>query len=217
MSATNGFDGIAPFYDSLKRLVFGNALAESQRALLASIKKNGNVLIIGGGTGEVLEALLKVNEGCSVWYVEASSVMIDRTKKRIGESTSSVNFIYGSEDSIPVGVAFDAAITGFFLDLFPEEKVGILTRKIGRHLRNDGLWLITDFVDRGKWWQRLLLWSMYRFFVLSCGIEAHRLPAWEHQVGRNGFRERQATLYFADFIKTSAWEKFGGENVSLTW
>ena len=55
MSAPNGFDKIAPFYDSLKRLVFGNALAESQRALLASIKKNGNVLIIGGGPEKYLK------------------------------------------------------------------------------------------------------------------------------------------------------------------
>lgn len=212
MSTINGFDRIARFYDPVQRMVFGNAIMKSQVAFLRSIEKDSKVLMIGGGTGEVLEALITLNKGCHVWYVEASSAMIARAKERIGTRSSHVTFIHGSDDSIPAGVAFDAAITGFFLDLFPEEKVGALSRRIGGHLRRNGLWLITDFVDQRKWWQELLLWSMYRFFVVTCGIEARTLPAWEHQVANNGFRERESRLFFGDFIKSAVLIKSSDEN-----
>lgn len=212
MSALNAFDRIAPVYDWLSGLVFGDALDQSQLTFLGPICNGSDVLMIGGGTGKALETLLSRTEGCKVWYVEASSEMIARTRQRIGARSSNVIFIHGNEDSIPAHAQFDVVITGFFLDLFPEEKVAVLARKIGHHLREDGSWLITDFVGRRKWWHRLLLWGMYKFFTLTCGIEGRRLPGWEYEVGRNGFTEKHARLYFGHFIKSSVWLKSFSEN-----
>lgn len=207
MSALNAFDRIAPVYDWLSGLVFGDALDKSQLTFLGSIRNGSHVLMIGGGTGKSLESLLSLTHGCKVWYVEASSVMIARARQRIGSRSPNVVFIHGNEDSIPAHTQFDVIITGFFLDLFPEEKVGKWARRVGHRLREEGSWLITDFVGRDKWWQRLLLWSMYRFFILTCGIKGRRLPRWEYEVGRNGFAEKHATFYFGRFIKSSVWLK----------
>lgn len=207
MSAVNTFDRIAPVYDFLHHVVFGDALDKSQRNFLGSIENGSKVLMIGGGTGRALDALLTATEGCKVWYVEASSEMIARAKRRIKDRVSNVIFIHGDEHSIPDNLVFDVAITGFFLDLFPDAKVGELASKIRNHLHEDGLWLITDFVDTGKWWQRILLWTMYRFFIITCGIEGRRLPRWEDRVASSGLSERASKLYFGDFIKSSVWLK----------
>ena len=209
MSAVNGFDNIAPFYDLLHRLVFGDVIDESQISFFGSIGRGSKVLMIGGGTGKALEALLATRR-CTVWYVEASSAMIQRAKRRVAVGASNVTFIHGLEDSIPANVVFDAVITGFFLDLFPNDKVGRIAGKIGRHLARDGVWVITDFVARGKWWERLLLWTMYRFFVMTCKIEARRLPQWEHQLYCEGFCEKQSKEYLNGFIKSSIWSRSSG-------
>lgn len=205
MRAINTFDRIAPFYDSLQQFVFGNALFESQIASIKSIDKGSNVLMIAGGTGKVLEALVAANENCHVWYLEASSAMIARSKQRLGQRASRVVFIHGTEESIPADVVFDVVMTGFFLDLLPEEKIAALAGKVSPRLAENGRWLITDFVRGGKWWQDLLLWTMYRFFVLTCGIEMRKLPAWERVVNQSGFHETDFKLFYGDFVKTSTW------------
>ena len=205
MSGLNGFDRIAPFYDSLQRMVFGRALVESQRAFLDAIPDDSNVLILGGGSGELMKRLLELKGGCHLWYVEASAKMLAMARERM--EGHHVHFIHGTEASIPADVLFDAAITGFFLDVFPDDKVALVARTMDRHLRRSAVWLITDFLATGKWWQRVLLWTMYKFFIITSGIEARRLPNWEKLVAENGFAQMRSKSFFHGFIKSSVWTK----------
>ena len=93
----DGFDRIAPYYDALKRLVFGNAIHRSQAHFLQRLPQGCRLLIIGGGSGEVLSLLQNVNPLCRIWYVEASSKMLSLASSRVlPEAKHLVNFIHGT-------------------------------------------------------------------------------------------------------------------------
>ena len=53
----NNYDAAAWFYDGLSRLVFGDALVRAQRFLVEHIAAESKLLIVGGGTGWILEEI----------------------------------------------------------------------------------------------------------------------------------------------------------------
>jgi len=207
-SALNGFNAIARQYDFLKRIVFGKAIYKSQAHFLASIPPGGNVLFLGGGSGEILPVLLKTNPGCQIWFVEASSEMLRIANDRLGESLrKSVRFIHGTESTLPAGITFDTVITCFFLDLFSEARLPDICSTIVSRLDKNGLWIVSDFVAGGKRWQTFLLRFMYRFFALVSRIEATRLPPWQNILLTSGLMEIDSHLFYGGFIKSSLYMK----------
>lgn len=203
MNGLDRFNWLAGVYDILVRIVFGRALCNAQLVYLDKIPKNANVLFLGGGTGLVLKHLLRIHPTCEVWYVEASSSMIEAATKHIHELSAKkrVHFIHGTHESIPNSIRFDVIIAGFFLDLFDEELSNVI-RKIKTSLHSDGQLLVTDFVDGGKKWQRILLQIMYWFFRTTCGIEAMRLPHWEQRLSDYGFIVSEYRMFCKDFVKS---------------
>jgi ubiquinone/menaquinone biosynthesis C-methylase UbiE len=206
-SRLDTFNRVAPYYASLKRFVFGSAVDESQAAFLSKLPP-GRILILGGGSGELLQSVFRHSPDCEIWYVEASSVMLARAVDNVpSDKRAFVHFIHGTEDALPRDARFDALITNFFLDLFPEEVVLGIARKLSTHLTKSGVWLVSDFVDQGKAWQRVLLWTMYRFFVATCGIDARKLPAWQTQIHTSGFEETESASFYNGFIKSAVFIK----------
>jgi tRNA (cmo5U34)-methyltransferase len=199
----NRFNKIAGIYDSLTRVVFGKSLYNAQVFFLNTIPPNSNVLILGGGTGWLLEALLDINPSCRVWYVEASSSMISHAEKTIGKAQSNrVYFIHGTEADIPPGMMYDAVVTHFFLDLFSASSLNAVITTIQGRLKPDAVWLVSDFVYRDKRWQKILLRLMYLFFRLTCRIETVQLPPWEEMLARHGFDEAKSENFFGSFIRS---------------
>ncbi|MEP5106138.1 MAG: methyltransferase type 12, partial [Ekhidna sp.] len=58
----NDFDFVAPIYDRLSKLVFGKSLIKAQAYHLKVIGDKDRVLILGGGTGKLLEFIPKSGE-----------------------------------------------------------------------------------------------------------------------------------------------------------
>ena len=87
------YNKIAPVYDLLSRLVFGGAIVNAQRLLLPGLPRGQyRVLIVGGGTGWILDELGKQRpQGITVDYVEVSEKMISISKKR-NWGANTVNF-----------------------------------------------------------------------------------------------------------------------------
>jgi tRNA (cmo5U34)-methyltransferase len=204
----NRFNWIAPHYDAISRVVFGKALYDSQIWALKSIPPGAAILILGGGSGAILPALLRLNPSCKVWFVEASSNMVACASAALtGEEMKNITFIHGTEKSISPQLAFDAIITNFLLDLFPDHETAALCRHLVEKLKCPGLWLVSDFVDGRKWWQRFLLWTMYRFFVVTCKIGASKLPEWEEHLRSVGLAEKSCKYFYGDFIKTIVYQR----------
>jgi tRNA (cmo5U34)-methyltransferase len=114
----NDFNGIASVYDALASMVFGKNLIKSQHHFLHVIPDYATVLIVGGGSGELLQTLLQQKPKCQVVYVDASERMIELARQRV-QNAARVTFLCGTESvEMPVP-AFTVVITNFYLSSVP--------------------------------------------------------------------------------------------------
>lgn len=195
------FNFIAPVYDQLARLVFGRSIVDSQLFFLDEIPARAKVLILGGGTGWLLEELLLRKPDCSICYIEASSKMLTLTHQRkLNEKTK---LIHGTETDIPLGSTFDVVITNFYLDLFPESKLNTVIKKITAHTNSTSAWIVTDFNDQEKWWQRAMLKIMYIFFKSTSSVETMDLADWKKKMLQHQWQEQYCNLWYRGFIKSA--------------
>jgi hypothetical protein len=194
-----GFDRIAQHYDSLAGCVFGKSIKDCQTYYLSAIPNASNILILGGGSGWILKEIEETTNDCRIWYIETSERMIALAKSRT--NSPRVTFIHGNEASIPKGLAFDVIITNFFLDLFDDDQLHTIVQAILPSIRKDAIWLVSDFVNR-KVWHCVMLWIMYRFFMLTTDLKKSYLPGWEFALRSMGFIELQSRYFYGSFIKS---------------
>lgn len=200
----SNFDRIAPVYDSLARFFFGQSIRSSQVSVLHLIPDGSTILILGGGTGWILEEIDRRTSNCGIWYIDQSAQMIELARSRPG--VKNISFIQGSINSIPEGQKFDVIITNFFLDLFTDNTLHNILSSLSKSLNPDGLWFVADFIDK-KWWQSFYLFVMYRFFRLTTGISTTRLPDWERQFAGLRLTDVESRLFYYGFIKSGVYKK----------
>jgi len=142
----NGFNRLAPWYDGLVSLFFGDALFKATTHFLNTLPKQGTLLVVGGGTGNFLPTL---TPGTRVIYVDFSAKMIAKAQARANalpeSERPSVVWYCCSWDEIPPGVRADTLLTPFFLDCFKDAAQPAILKKLSSHLAKDGVWLLTDF------------------------------------------------------------------------
>lgn len=201
------YDNSASFYDALSRLVFGRALVNAQVYLLPYIPQNANVLVIGGGTGWILDEITRIHpSGLNITYVEISANMMALSSKRnIGGNK--VVFINKAIQQAELSPSFDVVITPFLFDNFTEAHLPGVFGHIHRALKPGGLWLYTDFQLTGRWWQYLLLKSMLLFFKVLCGVESWRLPDVGKQFASFGYSTVEEKSFFKDFVVSRVYRK----------
>lgn len=210
-----GFDRLAKIYDRLAKVVFGKSLVKGQVHFMHEITDCQNVLILGGGTGYLLEQALKANSTGEFWYVELSEKMVtlsqERIQKNLPEAMSRINWISGSIEDLPSEVRADAVCTMFFLDLFEGERLRTEVERIDSHLSSNARWLLCDFqiADRipMRWFSRVLIWVMYRFFRWICAIPAGRLGQFSPEIERIGFQVKDSVTYFGGMVLSRVFER----------
>jgi tRNA (cmo5U34)-methyltransferase len=203
MSRLDGFNRIAWLYDSLAAIIFFGNIFKSQTHFLPLIPPQSNVLILGGGSGRILQALFRVNPAVKIWYVEASSSMIRQSIRRVGLN-SNIQFIHGTEADVPRDIRFDAVIAPFFFDLFEEPYLSGLVHRLLKVTNINSIWLVTDFVDHAVW-HRPFLNLMYRFFNIMCGVAPRKLPDWDKALEANGLNLQQSKSFYAGFISANVY------------
>jgi ubiquinone/menaquinone biosynthesis C-methylase UbiE len=206
--ATN-YDSIAWFYDVLSRLVYGKTIINAQVALLPFIRSNSRVLIVGGGTGWILEKLTQLQpKGLYIDYVESSAKMIELSKKRhVGNNL--VSFINLPAENFEGTGLYDVIFTPFFFDNFSHQKIEALFNRLQNLLKDQGIWLYADFVhnkNENRLWQKFLLNAMYLFFHVTCHIETHALIDMEPYF-KNAYNPLFEKSFYAGFIKAMAWRR----------
>lgn len=201
------YDNSAWFYDRLSRLVYGRAIINSQLYLLKYVPANSAILIVGGGTGWILEEITNVNpSGLSITYVEISANMMALSKKR-NTGNNIVTYINDAIENVESNDMFDAVITPFLFDNFTEATLQKVFTRIHNRLKPRGTWLNNNFQLTGKWWQQWLLKSMFIFFRMICGIEAKKLPAIKEQFEKYGYLPIDARTFFDGFILGDVYQK----------
>jgi ubiquinone/menaquinone biosynthesis C-methylase UbiE len=193
----NGFDFLAPFYDVLARLIIGKSIVISQLYFLKRFKQSKHLLILGGGSGWLLDSLCKECPDVRIDYIDVSPGMINRAKERV-KNNHRINFIQGGDDDIPDRL-YDGVITNFYLDMFDEKGLDAVIEKIKKALTKSSLWVVTDFVSEQRG-HELMLWWMYRFFRIIARIEATSLPDWQSHMKVAGSELLESKKFKNGFI-----------------
>jgi ubiquinone/menaquinone biosynthesis C-methylase UbiE len=201
------YNNSAWFYDRLSRVVYGKALVEAQVYLLQFIQPNSTILIVGGGTGWILEHIASIHPaGLHITYVEVSDQMMAISRKRkIGNNR--VNYINDAIENVNGLPDFDVISTPFLFDNFTPQKLEDVFVHMNPLLKNDGLWLNADFQLTGKWWQNILLKSMLLFFKLLCGVESTKLPDFEKLFVQHGYEILDSKTFFGEFVVSKIYRK----------
>jgi ubiquinone/menaquinone biosynthesis C-methylase UbiE len=201
------YNNSAWFYDRLSRLVYGSALIDAQVYLLQFIPANSTVLIVGGGTGRILEEITKIcPSGLKITYVEVAEKMMMLSKKR-DTGQNEVVFINDAIENVSPAIGFNLIITPFLFDNFTEQTLHKVFAHIHSMLESDGLWLNSDFQLSGKWWQKALLKTMFLFFRAICNIEASKLPDIKKQFVEYDYKAIEHKTFFGGFIISSLYTK----------
>ncbi len=203
------YDRIAFFYDRLATLLFGQSLHRAQMYLLPLIPADAAILVVGGGTGKILEEISRLcPQHLHIDYVDSSAKMIDRATKR-NTGNNEVCFIRESVITFAATKSYDIVITPFLLDNFSEATMQQVFDRLHRQLKPGGLWLYTDFQLSGirPFWQQPLLRLMYFFFRTVCHIEADHLPDVVSQYRQYNYLWVKQKTFFRRFVLTAAYQK----------
>jgi ubiquinone/menaquinone biosynthesis C-methylase UbiE len=203
---SSNYDNAAWFYDRLSRVVYGRALINAQLYLLPHIPANSTVLIVGGGSGWILEELTRIHpSGLSITYVEISAKMMALSQKR-NTGNNTIAYLNSAIQDAMLLAEFDVIITAFLFDNFKDDTLQKAFNQLHLTLKAGGIWLNTDFQLTGKWWQNLLLKSMLLFFRMLCNVEATTLPDIDGLFRQNGYEVITEKTFFGDFISSKAYK-----------
>lgn len=183
----NNFNLIAPFYDRLARLIFRKALLGAQLIHIGEIGENDQVLILGGGTGEILEHFPLCE---NIDYVEKSHQMIRRAKRRLVNRP--VNFIQEDFLNFYSERKYDIILCPFFLDCFDQSSLNTVVTKIRSMLENEGRVLVIDF-DKQRV-NKILLKFMLVFFKAVARLGSNKLLDIRSELQENCFEEGEIVL-----------------------
>ena len=203
------YDKIARIYDLLSRMIFGKHIEQAQVCMLEYVPSGSAILIVGGGTGWILEKLSeKWPQGLQIEYVEVSAEMISLSKKRDCRENV-VNFINIPIEEFISYKQYDVIVTPFVFDNFRDDKIKIIFTKLDQGLKVNGKWLFADFVydkEKSPLWQKFLLKVMYFFFRITSSIETQELTSMDKYFARSYEIQFEAFHYFK-FITSVVYRK----------
>ena len=192
----SNYNRIAPFYDRLAKLVFGNSLINAQIKYLDLVSAGSSILILGGGTGKILPNLDTTVSGCIIHFIDSSEGMLNLAKDRKLRNNEIV-FCTSLDEA---GSYYDVVIVNFFFDQFTDQKINEIIGTLKQKTTDQTKWLISDFVNPKNAWQYTLLGLMYGFFKIICSIEAHKLPDWQNVLAQNELTVHNEHFFYNKFI-----------------
>ncbi len=206
----NNYDKIANQYDVLSRLVFFKSQVSAQIAQLKHIQSGNSILIVGGGTGWILEEIAVIfPAGLKIVYVEISAKMMVLSCAR-DYKNNVVEFINLGIEDYHTDIKFDVILTPFLFDNFSKSRIDIVFNKLNRYLKDQGLWLMVDFYlsEKGeKLWKKLLIKSVYLFFEMLSIVEAKNLIEMNPYFMKQDYKRLEEKYYYGNLIKAVIYQK----------
>lgn len=206
----SNYNKIAPYYDYLAFLVFGNTQRKAVSYLLKDIPSGSKVLIAGGGTGKILEDISRLlNKDFTVVYIEKSIRMLDSARRR-KVSIENITFIHQDILTFRSDTAFDCIITPFLLDNFSDYEAAHLITKLSCQLDKEGIWIDTDFRhvnNRFQFALTPLIQIMYWFFSWAGEVKTHALPPIDALFETAGYKATKSETFYKGLIRTVLYTK----------
>lgn len=190
------FNSLAGSYDLLKRVVFGNRIEEAAMYFLEDLPENSRILIVGGGTGQVLKQFRPSHQ---ITYLELSGAMI-RIAEKV-DTRATVMFTEADLLTWSPKEKFDIIITPFLLDCFTETHLHVIFKKLKRSLDGKGSWVQTDFYPKNIG-QKLLVKMMYSFFNVVANLKTKTIADFDNLFKRYDFRCERKASFFHSMIES---------------
>ncbi|WP_422360581.1 methyltransferase [Reichenbachiella sp.] len=205
----NHYDHIAWIYDSLAKWVFRGNVLKSQCHFLSHLNANERIIIIGGGSGEILKSIDQLNIPLTVDFIEPSMQMIEKARKWTPESSNlSVNFHQRKFESFKSLKEYDWICCFFFLDLFEKKSLQIHIDRIKKLMNVQSKLLVSDFeIGKDSGWKRVLSLIMHKFFKVTTRLESNGLKDINGAVINSGFHKTEEAHFFSRFIFSAIYQK----------
>jgi len=187
---------IAPWYQPLSRVVFGNTLIRAQRMALEDVSPDAHLLIAGGGDGEILKHLQKWSG--TIDFVEISEAMLRLARSKAAPPT---RFIHQDIFNFLPDHPYDVVLFPFLLDNFIPEEAKQLIAHLRPFLTKEGQVIIIDYTEAPSFLQKILLRAMYFFFRIVANVRVKTLPPLEKIMQENGFQKTGTLRLYRGFIE----------------
>lgn len=206
------FDRLAPFYQNMEWLAAGRKLRRCREAFLGEIPEPQRFLLAGEGRGGFLRECLKRYPDARFTVVDSSRAMLDLAKQRLNEmDLKRVLFVHADLVEWTCDERFDGIATHFFLDCFSPQTLDAIVAKLASLATDDAVWLLSDFQVANKRFasirSRCILWILYRFFRVSCKLEADSLTAAGPFLTGAGFRLEERREFDWGLLKSECWRR----------
>lgn len=177
--------------------------------MLKGLKPNQKVLVLGGGTGELLEELSRLNIPLEVEYVELSLNMLHKSEKRSVGDQLNINFIHQSFLEFTPSEKYDVIIANFFLDVFDENDLRIAIDKIQGLVKEEGKLIVTDFQKESiSMYHQIVLWLMHRFFGMFSKLPNKTVLPIKRRLVEGGFVIVEAKEFLSGFVFSNVYRPY---------
>lgn len=210
------FDPVAPWYQTLERIAFGDNLQRCRVACLGEIVTPQRALIVGEGDGRFLGDLLRFHPEIEVDCLDGSWRMLQLARKRVErelpERAGCVRFLHQSITSWAAPERhYDLLVTHFVLDCFPEAALSGVIKKLAGAATDDANWLLADFCIPANGMARLRarawLAAMYLFFRITARIQASELVDPTPFMRTEGFGLARQHFFRKGLLKSERWRR----------
>ena len=161
-------------YDSLSRIYDYLTLYEGgakRRGLeVAGIQSRNRVLEVGFGTGQMLEKIMRKNDGGATYGIELSPKMLKKTWHRVINLnlSNSAYLLIGDASHIPFRDGyFEVIFNSYMLDLIDTPVINSILREFKRVLKPGGRLVLISISKGKKWYSNMKLYEWFYGFSPS--------------------------------------------------
>ncbi len=178
----NNYNTIAPFYDILKKIVFGNSLLNTECHFLKNVPENSRLIVLGCGTSEFLE-IIDTGLYKEIVCLDKSEGMCQKSSNRAEKLGLSHKLKVINQDFLNFSDSetYDFIAMPYFLDCQSDENIPLILQKAKSILDKEGHLIISDFNKKrpNSLINNTLVKIMYLFFRISTGIPRKALPDYD--------------------------------------
>jgi len=190
---------VAPYYDFLAKLVFGNDLKDLKTCFVKNLAQH-KILIIGGGDGLDYQNFQSDLTG---EYWELSESMLRKAKKNLGQSQ--LTFHLGKFKANPAN-QFDEIWLHFVLDTFSDEEIAPFLAEIKKSFRQNSKIYLVDFFKPQSSVHRVIHATMLAFFRILTQHQRKDVPDYDFAFRKAGFQKLDEKKKRKGWIRAQLWE-----------
>ena len=205
------FNRLAPHYDWLEAIMAGSRLQEVRTQWLHALAGCKHVLSVGEGHGRFAAAFLERFPQAKLTCVEASPAMITMAQQRTRPWEDRVRWERADTLVWQPAQKYDAIVTCFFLDCFPQEALTAVVHHLANASSERAIWLVADFAvpDAGpaRWRAKAVHALMYAFFHFVVALPARRLTLPDEALMRQGFQLTGRREFEWGLLRADIWHR----------